>query len=149
MSRGLGDVYKRQAEGYLAVALGPSYVDEAARLVETLRKRGADTRPVALVCRVPEDSEYAEKTHAGVFERFTAYDPDDVEGNAERFGDGLDALAETNHERRNVLPRLRAFAPGDGLAPPYAAYVVLDTDVLCSASTASVWSAFRLSLIHI
>ena len=137
------------AEGYLAVALGPAYVDEAARLVETLRKRGADTRPVALVCRVPEDSEYAEKTHAGVFERYTAYDPDDVEGNADRFGDGLDALAETNHERRNVLPRLRAFAPGDGLAPPYAAYVVLDTDVLCSASTASVWSAFRSANAHV
>ena len=129
------------AEGYLAVALGPSYVDEAARLVETLRKRGADTRPVALVCRVPEDSEYAEKTHAGVFERYTAYDPRRRRGKRRslRRRVGRARRDESRAAQRPPAPaRVRARRRPRA---PVAAYVVLDTDVLCSASTAPVWSA--------
>ena len=73
--------------GYFLVALGPQYVEEAARLVRTLRK-AKETRPVAVLVKEP-DAAYAEQLN--VFHRVVTYD------SAGFSDDGLDALAQTNH----------------------------------------------------
>lgn len=52
--------------------------------------------------------------------------------------DGLDALAGTNHERGNILPRLRAID-----LSPYDEFAFVDTDVLCSAPVDAAWAALR------
>lgn len=46
----------------------------------------------------------------------------------------------TEHERFNILPRLRATDYA-----PYSEFIMLDTDVLCSAPTDGVWASFRRS----
>ena len=118
------------SEGYFLVALGPSFVDEAARLVRTIRTRGEDSRPAAVLVR-PEDAAMA-RAKGDVFDRVVVYDASDTSS------DGLDASARTDHERFNIVPRLRAFDYA-----PYDAFVMLDTDVLCSAPTERAWAAFR------
>jgi len=115
--------------GYFLVALGPEYVEEAARLVKTLRKAGRDARPAAVLVR-RTDAAYA--TSTGVFHRVVTYDPTRFED------DGLDALAGTNHERGNILPRLRAID-----LSPYDEFAFVDTDVLCSAPVDAAWAALR------
>ena len=115
--------------GYFLVALGPEYVEEAARLVKTLRKAGRDARPAAVLVR-QTDAAYA--TSTGVFHRVVTYDPTRFED------DGLDALAGTSHERGNILPRLRAID-----LSPYDEFAFVDTDVLCSAPVDAAWAALR------
>ena len=118
------------SEGYFLIALGPSFVDEAARLVRTIRTRGEDSRPAAVLVR-PEDAALA-RAKGDLFDRVVVYDASD------KSSDGLDASARTDHERFNIVPRLRAFEYA-----PYDAFVMLDTDVLCSAPTERAWAAFR------
>ena len=114
--------------GYFLVALGPQYVEEAARLVRTLRK-AKETRPVAVLVKEP-DAAYAEQLD--VFHRVVTYD------SAGFSDDGLDALAQTNHEKGNILPRLRAIS-----LSPYEEFMFLDTDVLASAPVDAAWGALR------
>jgi hypothetical protein len=106
-------------------------VQEAARLVRTLRSAGRDAKPVAVLV-LPSDVELAANTTA--FQRVIPYQP------KRHVRDGMDAFARTDHERFNILPRLRAVDYA-----PWAEFIMLDTDVLCSAPTDGVWAAFRRS----
>ena len=60
------------SEGYFRSALGPSFVDEAARLVRTIRTRGEDSRPAAVLVR-PEDAAMA-RAKGDIFDRVVVYD---------------------------------------------------------------------------
>ena len=106
-------------------------MQEAARLVRTLRSAGRDAKPVAVLV-LPSDVELAANTTA--FQRVIPYQP------KRHVRDGMDAFARTDHERFNILPRLRAVDYA-----PWAEFIMLDTDVLCSAPTDGVWAAFRRS----
>jgi len=99
--------------GYFLIALGPAYVAEAARLVRTLRAAGRDTLPVAVLV-IPKDA--ATATATGAFQHVIAYKPE------QHAADGLEALARTDHERYNILPRLRVTD-----YTPFAEFVLLDT----------------------
>ena len=97
-------------------------------MVRTLRK-AKETRPVAVLMKEP-DAAYAEQLN--VFHRVVTYD------SAGFSDDGLDALAQTNHEKGNILPRLRAID-----LSPYDEFMFLDTDVLASAPVDAAWGALR------
>jgi len=69
--------------------------------VRTLRSAGRDTKPAAVLVLA---NGVAAATATGVFDRVIAYEP------KRHIPDGLDALTRTDHERFNILPRLRGRA---------------------------------------
>ena len=158
--------------GYFLIALGPKYVEEAARLVRTIRKAGKDTKPVAVLV-LPSDVELA--TGTNVFHLVIPYQV------GRHASDGMDSATLTvgrcesrllqpnsestyrissslnsfnyifmnfkrrvhyskEHERYNILPRLRATDYA-----PYTEFIMLDTDILCSGPTDGVWASFQRS----
>ena len=89
--------------------------------------------PVAVLI-LPSDVARVDDVNAkeALFDDVVTYDE------AKHAADGLRQLARTNHERYNILPRLRLWE-----YVPYDEYLVVDADVLCSAPMGDVWAYHR------
>jgi len=124
-----------RSTGYFLVALGTQFVNEAARFVRALRASDSSSPryPVAVLI-LPSDVARVDDVNAkeALFDDVVTYDE------AKHAADGLRQLARTNHERYNILPRLRLWE-----YVPYDEYLVVDADVLCSAPMGDVWAYHR------
>lgn len=107
------------SRGYLFLALGKRYIDEVYNLVKTIDING-DTNPKSIVC-FKEDGEYAKSLN--VFDRIIEFKT------CELFNE-----CQNSFEKYCLYPRLNF--------KNYLVYdetIVLDSDMLCTYQTNSVW----------
>ena len=112
-------------EGYLFLAFGESYIQDACDVIETLRAN-KDFRSTDIVV-LPEHYELAHKKFK--FNNIITFDPKQ---------DKLYNNCTTSFEKNCLLPRLRF-----SQFIKYQYTMVLDTDVLCCYNTDNVWNFFK------
>lgn len=111
-------------QGYLFVAIGQKYIEEAYNLSLSIRKFG-DNNPISLLI-LEEDEQYAQQKK--IFDKLIYFKPDD-----RLFDD-----CETNFEKFCLYPRINF-----DKYVPYEETIITDTDMLCIYNMEQVWKVFQ------
>jgi hypothetical protein len=106
--------------GYLLLAFGRYYIDEASNLVRTLRKFG-DEYPVSILCN-REDIEYI--TSIKLFDKIIPFN----------FDNEFSTLDKTPFEKYGGTPKILMVDYS-----PYDETIYTDTDMLVQSNTKNVW----------
>jgi hypothetical protein len=106
--------------GYLLLAFGRYYIDEASNLVRTLRKFG-DEYPVSVLCN-SEDIEYI--TSIKLFDKIIPFD----------FNNEFSKMDKTSFEKYGSTPKILMMDYS-----PYDETIYTDTDMLVQSRTNKVW----------
>jgi len=115
----------KKNESYLLLCFGRSYIKDSIDLIETLR-HFKDYRSVNIVV-LEEDYDYAKNLN--IFDNILVFNINQH---------CLYKLCKTNFEKFCLLPRLELYT---FLVTEYT--LVLDTDILCSYYTDSVWNFLK------
>ena len=108
-------------QGYLLIAIGQRYIDEAKLLVDTLRKQG-DNRPVVIIIDSNDVSYFINLEIDAKYVILNGADNDFKYFN-------------TDFERKGTYPKIKLYHYS-----PFEETIFVDSDVLCQTSTEKLWS---------
>jgi hypothetical protein len=112
------------SSGYFQIALGRTYIDESQGFLESIRLFN-DRRPVSVLVK-KEDFDYALEKR--VFDKVIVLEENGM----------LFSLCKNAHDKYCIFPRVSLLE-----YVPYREAIIIDTDVLCTYDTDSVWETFR------